>query len=149
MQTISTKALLITIFLLGAGLGLLGFGWGHVREHQRLDQSSAVAEGRVISSDTRPLSRGGQSSTLAVEYTPPNHAAITKTFDVNGDDFRMAQATGKVKVTYWPEEPRVSRVSKFSMLPLQILVGLGLIMLLGGSFCLRFVMWSRIKTNVA
>ncbi len=129
------KAILISTFLLGVGIGLLSFGLMHVQTDQRLAKSSEVIEGRVISSTSRPLSKGGQSLTLVVEYVPKNHVAITKEFDVDSGDYKSAQATGKAKVTYLPEDPQVSRVTHFAALPFQILIGLGGLMTLAGLFC--------------
>lgn len=139
------KAILIISFLLGVGTWLLRFGWTHVQTDQRLEKSSAVIEGRVISSTSRPLSKGGQSSTLVVEYVPKNHAAITKEFDVDSDDYKSAQATGKAKVTYLPEDPQVSRVTNFAMLPFQVLIGLGGLMTLAGLFCFVHALKTRAK----
>ena len=128
--------LLILAVLSGVGFGLVRFGWSHVRTDQKLAKSSAVIDGRVISSSSRPLSKGGQSLTLVVEYLPPNQGAITKTFDVDGSDYTTAQKTGKARVTYLPDDPRVSRVTHFAVLPFQILIGLGSIMVLSGLFWL-------------
>jgi Protein of unknown function (DUF3592) len=130
------KVILIIVFLLGVGLWLLGVGWVQVQTAQRLDQSSAVVEGRVISSESRPLSKGGQSMTLVVEFAPANHAAITKTFHVDSDDFKAAEATGKAKVTYLPDDPQVSRVTEFALFPSQFLVGFGGVVSLAGMVCL-------------
>ena len=131
-----SKVILIVGFLVGVGIWLLNFGWGYVQTARRLDQSSAVVEGRVISSSTQRLSRGGQYSTLVVEYTPANHPTITKEFAVDSDDYESAQATGKAKVTYLPKDPKLSRVTDFAIFPFHVLIGLGGIMLLSGLFCL-------------
>lgn len=130
------KAILIITFLLGVGIWLLSFGWTHVQTDHRLEKSSAEVDARVISSSSRRLSKGGQSFTLVVEYAPQNHGPITKEFDVDGSDYTVAQETGKARVTYLPEDPQVSRVTKFAVLPFQILIGLGGIMILSGFFCL-------------
>jgi hypothetical protein len=130
------KAILITTFLLGTGLWLFVFSWTWVQDARRLDESSAMVEGRVISSSAKRLSRGGHSYTLVVEYAPVKHATITKEFDVGGGDFTTAQETGKAKVTYVPQEPQISRVTNFDVLPFQVLLGLGGLMLLGGMVCL-------------
>ena len=141
------KAFLITGFLLGVGLWLTSFGWSYVKSDQRLNQSSAVVEGRVVSSSTYKLSRGGQSSTLVVKYTPPNHPPITKAFDVSSGDYQTAQDTGKAKVTYSPEDPQVSRVTQFEILPFQVLIGLGGLMTLAGLFCLLHAVRDRTKIS--
>lgn len=137
------KITLIISCLLGVGIWLLRIGWNDVQTDQRLERSSAVIEGRVISSTSRPLSKGGQSLTLVVEYLPKNHAAITKEFDVDSGDYRSAQATGKAKVTYLPEDPQVSRVTHFAALPFQILIGLGGLMTLAGLFCFVHALKTR------
>jgi hypothetical protein len=139
------KAILIIIFLFGVGIGLTIFGWKHVHDAQRLEKSSAVAEGRVISSSTERLSRGGQSSTAVVEYVPSNHPAITKKFYIDSDDYQTAQSTGKLKVTYLPEDPQVSIVTDFAIMPFQILIGLGSLMILAGLFCLIHAVLNRAK----
>jgi hypothetical protein len=141
------KAFLITSFLLGVGLWLTIFGWSYVQTDQRLKQSSAVVEGRVVSSSTYKLSRGGQSSALVVKYTPPNHPTITKKFDVSSGDYQTAQATGKAKVTYFPEDPQVSRVTEFEILPFQVLIGLGGLMIMAGLFCLLHALKPTGKTS--
>ena len=56
------KAILTISFLTGVGIWLLNFGWTQVQTAQKLEQSSAVVEGRVISSSTKRGSRGGQYS---------------------------------------------------------------------------------------
>lgn len=137
-----SKILLVTCFLLGSSLWLLSFGWGHVQTARRLEQNSTKTEGRVVSSATRPLSKGGQSYSVVVEYLPASHPAITKEFDVDSTDYKAAQDTGKATVTYVPEEPQVSRVTKFAVLPFQVLIGLGGVMLLAGLFCLSHVVKS-------
>ena len=140
----SFKPLLIISVLAGVGIWLMAFGWSEVNVNQRLDQSSATIEGRVIDANTRELSKGGQSSTLVVEYAPGNQAAITRTFDVDGATYRKALATGRAMVSYLPGDPRVSRVTRFAVMPYQILIGLGAIMLLSGTICLWFFMSRRV-----
>lgn len=139
----NSKAILVITFLLGMGSWVLSVGWRCVQEDQRLAQSSAETEGRVISGASRALSKGGQSLTVLVEYVPAGHAAITREFDVDSGDFRSAKATGKVTVTYVPDEPQISRVTKFAVLPYQFLIGLGGGMLLAGLFCL----WHWLKNR--
>lgn len=145
LQTLLVAALVI-VSLNAGGIWLLGFGWLHVRDAQRLDQSSAVVEGRVISHSTRTLSKGGQSSILAVEYTPTNQPMITKEFDVGSKDYDSSVATGKANVTYWPDDPHVSRITSFAMLPFQILIGLGIIMIAAGLLCLVHFLRRRRST---
>jgi len=126
------QPVLVVVFLLGAGLWLLNDGWREEWAAERLDQSAAVVEGRVVSGHSQALSKGGQASSLVVAYTPANHATITKTFDVDGETYRAAQVSGAVQVRYLPEEPQISRVTKWAQFPFQLLVGLGGLMLLGG-----------------
>ncbi len=130
------RPLLILVFLLGAGLWLFSYGWAEVWAAERLDQSAVVVEGRVIGGESHALSKGGQACSLVVAYKPANHATITKTFDVDGETYRATQASGTVKVAYVPEEPQVSRVTSFALLPFQLLMGLGAVMCLAGMFCL-------------
>jgi hypothetical protein len=132
----SFEPALIILSLLGVGIGLGGFGWIQVRTDSRLDQRSSVVEGRVIDAATRALSRGGQSSTVVVEYLPVQHDPITRKFDVDGSTYRAALETGKVDVAYLPDDPRVSRVTRFATMPYQVLIGLGGLMVLSGLFCL-------------
>ncbi len=140
MLHLRLQPLLIVVFLLGTGLWLLNYGWAEVRAAQRLDQSAVSVEGRIIGGDSQSLSKGGQASSLVVAYTPANHAMITKTFAVDGETYRAAQASNTVKVTYVPEEPQISRVTKFALFPFQFLMGLGAVMCLAGLFCLlKFV----------
>lgn len=139
------KKTLIISFLMGVGIWFLCFGWEYVKTDQKLEKSSAVVEGRVISSSSRPLSKGGQSLAIVVEYVPKNHAAITKEFDVDSGDYKSAQASGKARVTYLPEDPQVSRVTHFAMLPFQILIGLGGLMTLAGLFCFMHALKTRAK----
>ncbi|MBL9153844.1 MAG: DUF3592 domain-containing protein [Verrucomicrobiales bacterium] len=130
------KPLLITTFLIGTGIWLIYFGWTRVQADQRLDQSSAVTSGRVVDAASRALSKGGQSSSLTVEYTPAGHAPITRKFDVDGRAYRSGVESGMVQVTYLPEEPQVARVVRFDPLPYWMLVGFGAIVLLAGLLCL-------------
>ncbi|MCB1909351.1 MAG: hypothetical protein KDH15_18465 [Rhodocyclaceae bacterium] len=132
--------MLVIAFLAGGGLFLSFFGWDHLHTIRLLEQNPAVTEGRVVGKATRALSRGGQSSKLVVEYTPAGHAAITKAFDVDGPTYRAAVATGKARVTYLPEDPAVSLITKFAVLPFQILVGFGALMVLAGLSCLGYAM---------
>jgi hypothetical protein len=137
------KPLLIISVLAGVGIWLMAFGWNEVDVNQRLDQSTATIEGRVIDANTRELSKGGQSSTLVVEYAPGNQAAITKTFDVDGATYRKGLASGRAMVSYLPEDPRVSRVTRFAVMPYKILIGLGAVMMFSGAICLWFLMRRR------
>ena len=137
------KAILISTFLLGVGIWLLCFGWNYMQTDQRLEKSSAVIEGRVISSSTKRGSRGGQYSALVVEYKPADSPAIRKEFDVGSSDYQAAQETGKARVTYLPEDPQVSRVTHFAALPFQILIGLGGLMTLAGLFCFVHALKTR------
>ncbi len=130
------QVILIVISLCGCGVWLLGFGWMQVSAERRLAKMSAEVEGRVIGHSTRPLSKGGRSSTLLIEYMPPNLPPITKEFDVDAADYRSGVATGKAKVTYLPADPQVSRVTHFAVFPFQILVGFGGLMIVAGLFCL-------------
>ena len=139
------KATLISTFLLGVGIWLLCLGWNHVQTDQRLEKSTATVEGRVISSSTKRGSRGGQYSALVVEYKPVDSPAIRKEFDVGSSDYHAAKETGKARVTYLPEDPQVSRVTDFEILPFQILLGLGGLMTLAGLFCLAHLLMKRAK----
>ena len=138
-------AFMVVAFLTGGGLFLAVFGWSHLHTIQRLDGSSAVAEGRVVGKATRALSRGGQSSKLVVEYQPAGHAAITKAFDVDGPTYRAAVASGRVRVAYLPADPAVSLITRFAVLPFQILVGFGGLMVLAGLVCVRLVLRANAK----
>ena len=140
-----TKIILIISFLLGVGGWVTHFGWTRVQDDQRLVQNSAETQGRVVSSAARPLSKGGKSLTVVVEYAPAGHAAITKEFDVDSGDYKAAQATGNVTVTYVPEDPEISRVTKFAIMPYQILIGFGGVMLMAGLFCLVHAVKTRTK----
>lgn len=130
------KALVITC-LIGGGLWLLASGGAHVLAEQKLRQSSAVVEGRVLGAASHTLSKGGQALELDVEYTPPGHPAITRTFDVDSAGYKAALASGRALVTYCPQAPEVSRVTHFSILPFQLLIGLGCLMLASGLVCLK------------
>ena len=139
------KAILTITFLIGVGIWLLFFGWTQVQTAQKLEQSSAVVEGRVLSSSTKRGSRGGQYYALVVEYKAADYPAIRKEFDVGGSDYQAAKETGKARVTYLPEDPQVSRVTDFEILPFQILLGLGGVMTLAGLFCLAHLLMKRAK----
>lgn len=135
------EPLLCVSVLLGLGIGLLAFGWSYLRTDFQLDKKSATVEGRVIDGSTRQLSsKGGQSSILVVEYLPANHAAIIREFDVDSTTYKSCLETGKATVTYFPEEPQISRVTRFDSLPYQILMVLGGIMIVAGMICVRHFM---------
>jgi hypothetical protein len=134
---------ILAAVLIGVGLWVLSFNWTHVHTSQQLAKSAAVIDGRVISNSRQQLSKGGQSLTLVVEYTPDNHPPIIKEFAVDGDAYTLALATGTAKVTYLPRDPRISRVTEFASLPFQIGIGLGGLMLLSGLYCL----WHLLKTG--
>jgi hypothetical protein len=137
------KPLLIISTLTGLGVWLLGYGWSQVEINQRLDQGSISIEGIVLDASTRELSKDGQSSTLTVEYAPEGGPLVTRTFDADRTTYQSALATGKAMVSYLPDEPEVSRVSRFAELPYQILIGLGAVMLLSGGICLWMFMIGR------
>lgn len=130
LQTI--RSLLIATSLIVTGLWLFSFGWTRVRTDQRLDQTSAVTTGRVIDGATESLSKGGQYSTLVVEYTPGGQAPITREFEVDSTTYRNSLETGEISVTYLPGDPQVSRVVRFASMPYQILIGFGGLILLSG-----------------
>lgn len=125
-------------FMIVVGIWLLAFGWTSVRTNQLLDQNSDVVEGRVLSSESRKLSRGGQSYTIVVEYKPEGHAAVTREFDVGGTDFTQAREKGVARVTYFPSKPSISRVTRFEDMPLKIITVLGGLMLAAGLFCIGY-----------
>lgn len=137
MEVQKLKAILITVTLIGIGIGLSVFGWSRVRTDRLLDQSSVATEGRVVDSRVYKGSRGGQWPTLVVEYTPAGQAAITRDFDVDSSTYQKALETGKVTVSYWPGDPRIGRVTRFTVLPFQLLTGLGVLILLAGLLCLH------------
>lgn len=126
----------ITVVLFGGGLWLLASSGSAVMVEQKLQQSSAVVEGRVIDGSTQRLSKGGQSLKLAVEYLPAGHAPITRTFDVDTGDYKAAMASRKTLVTYHPADPEVSRVTRFAMLPYLASLALGAFMVVAGFICL-------------
>lgn len=127
----------ITVFLFGGGLWMLATSGSSILAEQKLQQSSAVVEGRVIDGSVRSLSKGGQSLRLEVEYVPAGHAPITRTFDVDTADYQAAMTSRKALVTYHPADPEVSRVTQFAMLPNWVVMGLGAFMVVAGLICLR------------
>ncbi|MGL4401057.1 MAG: hypothetical protein ACRCXD_14400 [Luteolibacter sp.] len=141
------KPILVIATLIGMGVGLLGFGWDRVRTDRLLDRSSAATEGRVMDSWVHTGSRGGEWPTLVVEYVPTAHAPITRKFDVNQTTYQTALETRKVTVHYFPEDPRISRVTRFETLPFQLLTGLGGAILLAGFFCFVHYMKKRSKVG--
>lgn len=130
------KVVLITTTLFGMGIGLAGYGWNKVRTDRLLDERSDTVEGRVVDSWVHTGSRGGEWPTIVVEYSPPAHGPITRNFDINQSTYQTALETRKVTVNYWPEDPRISRVTRFETLPFQLLTGLGGLILLAGLACL-------------
>ena len=127
----------ITVVLFGGGLWMLATSGSSILVEQKLQQSSAVVEGRVIDGSVRSLSKGGQSLRLEVEYVPAGHAPITRTFDVDTGDYQAAMASRKARVTYHPADPEVSRVTQFAMLPDWVCLALGAFMVAAGFICLR------------
>jgi hypothetical protein len=140
---------LVIACLTGVGGSLLAFGLNHARTQQLLDQGAAVIEGKVIEASTRALAKGGQSSTLVVEYAPMNSKPITRNFDVDGDTYRAALESGRASVTYLPGRPEISRVTRFAIVPFQILAGFGGLVLLAGLFCLGHLIHTRRKARTA
>ena len=134
------RPLLVIGFLTGGGGGLLLWGWKEVRTQQTLDHGAAVVDGRVIDHATRKLSKGGQSWSLVVEYVPEGGEAITAAFDVDGATYRSALESGNASVTYSPQDPEVARVTRFAILPFQMVAGLGGVMLFAGACCIPFAM---------
>jgi hypothetical protein len=135
MKPQSLRPLLVIVFLTVVGSWLLVTGRNGVRANQLLDQGAAVVEGAVIDASTRALAKGGQSMTLVVEFTPLNRKPITRNFDVDSDTYRAALESAKASVTYLPQDPEISRVTRFAILPFQILAGFGAIMLVAGLAC--------------
>jgi Protein of unknown function (DUF3592) len=138
------KRMLITITLIAVGTWLLVTGWAAVDSNRRLDMGAVTVEGRVIDTATEKLSKGGQSSTVTVEYLPGKPPAITRKIDVSGSDYRAALETGKVQVSYLPDDPEVSRVTRFAIFPFQFLAGLGGLILFSGLFCLGYFIVKRV-----
>lgn len=139
----ATEALLCisTVLLIGVGLGV--FGWRSARTDVRLDRQNAVIEGKVIKGFTTTGMRGGIWSHLVVEYQPANHPSITREFDVDGATYKASLDTRKASVTYLPEDPRISRVTRFAPLPYQIVMWLGVCMALAGIIGLASFIKSR------
>lgn len=138
------KRLLIFITLIGVGSWLLATGWSAVDASRRLDEGAATVEGRVLDAATEELSKGGQSSTVTVEYIPGQAPAIIRKIDVDGTDYRAARASGKVQVSYLPDDPQVCRITRFAILPYQLLAGLGGLILVAGLFCLGHLLVKRV-----
>lgn len=132
MTLCNLRPLLCMSTVMVLGIGLAAFGWTRVRTDLRLDQRNAVIEGKVIDGFISTGMRGGQWSHLVVEYHPANHAPIRRKFDVDSQTYRSGLETRTSTVTYLPEDPQVSRVTRFSPLPYQILVWVGGIMALVG-----------------
>jgi len=109
--------------LIGVGLSL--FGWSRLKNDLQLDQRNAVIEGKVINGYVTTGMRGGKWSHLVVEYQPPNHEPIRRKFDVDSTTYSSGLETRKTTVIYYPEDPQISRVTKFADLPYKILVWLG------------------------
>jgi hypothetical protein len=138
MPRVNFQQLLCITFLLFAGIYLMTFGWTRLKDDRQLDKRSAVIEGRVIDGYVSKGMRGGQWSHLVVEYQPVNHAPIKRKFDVDGETYRAALDTRKATVTYLPEDPRVSRMTRFAPLPYQILIWFGGFIIVGGLICIRY-----------
>jgi hypothetical protein len=139
------KAFLCITFLLLVGIYLMASGWTRLKTDRQLDHRSAVIEGRVLDGYVSKGMRGGQWSHLVVEYQPANHAPITRKFDVDGETYKAALDTRKATVTYLPEDPQVSRMTKFAPLPFLVLAWLGGIMIVGGLISIWHFMKNRAK----
>jgi hypothetical protein len=114
------------------------FGWVCVKDDLQLDQNSKGIEGRVIRGYSHPLTaRGGEPLRLIVEFQPLEQLSITLESDASGTIVKAELTTGKVEVTYSPEEPELSRITRFASFPYQFLIELGGLMILGNLLCLR------------
>ncbi|NBX67050.1 MAG: hypothetical protein EBQ96_08655 [Proteobacteria bacterium] len=131
--------------LLAIGFFLMWFGWKNERTDLLLDQRNAVIEGKVIDEFKTSSTKAGTWSHLVVEYQPPNHAPITKEFYVDGAAYSVAIETRKATVTYLPEDPTISRVTKFDQVPYQILKWFGVVISLGNLILLVKFLKSRQK----
>ena len=149
MELQKFKAVLIITTLLGMGVGLTAYGWNRVRTDRLLDRSSAATEGRVVDSWVHTGSRGGEWPTLVVEYSPAAHEPLTRNFSVDSSSYRTAMETREVTVHYLPEDPRISRLTRFETLPFQLLIGLGGVILFAGIVCLHHFMKNRPKSELA
>lgn len=134
---------LIIFFLLATGAWILMTGWSAIDAAAKLTQNTAEVTGRVLNHSSRQLGKGGQSMQLLVAYTPANGTVITKSFDVDSTDYKTGLAKGMVTVTYWPENPHVSRVTDFAILPYYVLVVLGVVMVLAGVVSLGLLVRDR------
>lgn len=134
---------LIIIFLLTTGAWILMEGWSAISKAQKLSQNKAEVTGRVLNHSSRQLGKGGQSLQLLVAYTSASGTVITKSFDVDSSDYKTGLAKGTVTVTYWPEDPQVSRVTDFAILPYYVLVCLGMVMVLAGGVSLGLLLRDR------
>jgi hypothetical protein len=143
------KPLLCISTVLLIGIGLTSFSWNRVRTDQLLDQRNSVIEGKVINGWITKGQRGGQWSTLEVEYQPASHPLIKREFDADRATYEAGLETRKVAVTYFPEDPGIARVTRFETTPFQILMGFGGLITLGGFVGLGHFIKSRRKTNPA
>jgi hypothetical protein len=143
------KALLCISTVLLIGIGLTVFSWNRVRSDQLLDQQSAVIEGKVTEGWVTKGQRGGQWSTLVVEYQPAGHPMIKRKFDADRVTYDTGLETKKVAVTYFPEDPGIARVTRFETMPFQILMGFGGLITLGGLIGLGHFIKTRPRTNPA
>ena len=109
--------MLIVIALIGVGTWLLVTGWLAMDHGRRLDEGAATTEGMVIETFTEELSKGGQSSTVTVEFIPGKPPAIIRKIYVDGADYRAARESGKAQVSYLPDDPQVSRITRFATFP--------------------------------
>jgi hypothetical protein len=143
------KPVLCITPMLVLGFGLMTFGWDRTKTNLQLDQRNASIEGKVIDGYITTGMRQGQWSHLVVEYQPVNHALIKREFDVDSRTYKEALETGKVTVTYLPDDPQVGRVTRFDPLPFQLLIGIGGLILLCGLICLASFIAARTKTTDA
>jgi hypothetical protein len=124
------KFWLCTTFLLGVG-GFLAFsGWSHLALHRALDREGGVTTGRIVAHSSESYSRRSSNLKLTVAFTPANHPPVTKTLSVDGATYSTAVKLGEVKVRYLPDQPERCLAGDVALLPYQVILALGGVLVL-------------------
>lgn len=107
------------------GRWLAFFGLSNAITLRRLARDGVATEARVIAHAHGQYSRRSSSYRLTIEFTPSGRAALTKTLDVDGNDYRPAVESGRVQVRYLPNDPETCTAGDMAVLPFQIVGAFG------------------------
>ncbi len=128
---------LATALLFALGGWLTVHSCNEILDARRLARDGLTAAGRVIEAHTRYESKRGLRYYITVEFSPTNHAAVARSFNVDSGVYHRAVDSGTIQVQYLADDPSVCSVEGSEDRPYPTLAA-GLFMLASGLHLLWF-----------